>query len=297
MAENKPGVMIYFETLQAMDALDAEDTKQILGAILRYARDGESPAFQGTLAALWFLIQSGLDRDGNRYSARRMRGLWLTYCRKCKDSGIESLSFEEWETQQSVNDTLSCVERPVEQSVEQSVDAPSPTTSPSPTASPTPTTSPSPTASPTPASIKREYREGCGERKSPASDWMAPSPGQSGAAAPTPSGVASRKQYGKHGWVRLTDDEYARLLDELGEAELQRCITYIDESAQMNGNKNKWRDWNLVIRKCSRERWGIRNGSGSGNGGRQSASVSAMDDLQQLHQLYSSESWEGDRGE
>lgn len=78
---------------------------------------------------------------------------------------------------------------------------------------------------------------------------------------------------------------YARLIDDLGEEELTRCIDYIDESAQMHGNKNKWRDWNLVIRKCSRERWGIRGGNGS----RPSASGSAMDDLQQLHQMYASE--------
>lgn len=99
MAENKPGVMIYFETLQAIDALDAEDTKQIVGAILRYAKDGEAPEFQGTLAAFWLLIQSSLDRDGNRYNTRRMRGLWLTYCRECKKSKTIPLSFEEWEQQ------------------------------------------------------------------------------------------------------------------------------------------------------------------------------------------------------
>ena len=94
-----------------------------------------------------------------------------------------------------------------------------------------------------------------------------------------------RHKHGAHGWVRLTEEEYARLIDDLGEEELTRCIDYIDESAQMHGNKNKWRDWNLVIRKCSRERWGIRGGNGS----RPSASGSAMDDLQQLHQMYASE--------
>lgn len=94
-----------------------------------------------------------------------------------------------------------------------------------------------------------------------------------------------RHKHGAHGWVRLTEEEYARLIDDLGEEELTRCIDYIDESAQMHGNKNKWRDWNLVIRKCSRERWGIR----AGNGSRPSTSGSAMDDLQQLHQMYASE--------
>lgn len=88
--------------------------------------------------------------------------------------------------------------------------------------------------------------------------------------------------------MRLSDEEYDRLLNELGETELERCIAYVDESAQGNGNKNKWKDWNLVIRKCSRDRWGLQQRSGQ----RQSASASAMDDLQQLHQVYANEEYQ-----
>ena len=66
------------------------------------------------------------------------------------------------------------------------------------------------------------------------------------------------KQFGQYGWVKLTEEEHSRLVADLGEAELNRCITYIDESAQGNSNKNKWSDWNLVIRRCHREGWGIR---------------------------------------
>lgn len=131
--------------------------------------------------------------------------------------------------------------------------------------------------------IPYDYRV---ERRIPSSPYPESDTGQkipSGSEAPPER--QARHKHGAHGWVRLTDDEYARLLDELGEAELQRCIAYIDESAQMNGNKNKWKDWNLVIRKCSRDRWGIR----AGNGSRPSTSGSAMDDLQQLHQMYASE--------
>lgn len=69
---------------------------------------------------------------------------------------------------------------------------------------------------------------------------------------PTPA----RRKYGTYGWVKLTDDEYARLEHDLGAVELARCIAYVDESAQGNGNKNRWKDWNLVIRRCSREGWG-----------------------------------------
>lgn len=69
---------------------------------------------------------------------------------------------------------------------------------------------------------------------------------------PTPA----RRKYGTYGWIRLTDDEHAHLEHDLGAVELARCIAYVDESAQGNGNKNRWKDWNLVIRRCSREGWG-----------------------------------------
>lgn len=70
----------------------------------------------------------------------------------------------------------------------------------------------------------------------------------------------TRHKYGQFGWVLLSLAEHDRLISDLGETELLRCIKYIDESAQLTGNKNKWKDWNLVIRKCSRDKWGIREG-------------------------------------
>lgn len=66
----------------------------------------------------------------------------------------------------------------------------------------------------------------------------------------------TKHKFGQYGWVLLSTAQHDKLVADLGEAELNRCITYIDESAQSNGNKNKWKDWNLVIRKCSREGWG-----------------------------------------
>lgn len=66
-----------------------------------------------------------------------------------------------------------------------------------------------------------------------------------------------RKKYGQYGRVLLTDEEHARLLKDLGNEELSRCIQYIDESAQSTGNKNGWKDWNLVLRRCSKQKWGL----------------------------------------
>ena len=96
-----------------------------------------------------------------------------------------------------------------------------------------------------------------------------------------------RHKYGEYGWVRLTDEEYGRLLNELGDVELDRCIQYVDESAQSNGNKNKWKDWNLVVRKCHREQWGVHRGGSQAAGQRPSASAGAVNDLQALHQMFS----------
>ena len=81
------------------------------------------------------------------------------------------------------------------------------------------------------------------------------------AAPPTPSEPKKSKpvrhERGRYGWVKLSDEEYSRLSNELGESELERCIAYVDESAQSTGNKNKWRDWNLVVRKCHKQGWGM----------------------------------------
>lgn len=72
------------------------------------------------------------------------------------------------------------------------------------------------------------------------------------------------RKRGQFGWVCLSDRQFERLERDLGAAELQRCIAYVDELAQSTGNKNRWRDWNLVLRRCSRENWGRRGGQEGG---------------------------------
>lgn len=69
------------------------------------------------------------------------------------------------------------------------------------------------------------------------------------------------RQYGEYGWIRLTDEQYAKLLNDLGESLLTDTITKLDEYCQQNGNKGKYKDFNLVIRKAVREHWFERTGS------------------------------------
>lgn len=72
----------------------------------------------------------------------------------------------------------------------------------------------------------------------------------------TKESAQARHAHGQYGWVKLTDEEYTRLVNDLGAEEVERCIAYVDESAQSNGNKNRWKDWNLTVRKCHRDGWG-----------------------------------------
>lgn len=76
---------------------------------------------------------------------------------------------------------------------------------------------------------------------------------------PTPSSTPSKPvkhKHGTYGWVKLSEAEYERLIKDFGEPEVKRLIQYIDEYAQSTGNKQKYKDWNLVIRKAKREGWG-----------------------------------------
>lgn len=67
-----------------------------------------------------------------------------------------------------------------------------------------------------------------------------------------------QRKYGTYGWVKLTAEEYVNLLEKLGQQEFDRCIKYVDESAQTTNNKNGWHDWNLTVQRCAREKWGIK---------------------------------------
>lgn len=62
--------------------------------------------------------------------------------------------------------------------------------------------------------------------------------------------------YGRYNRVHMTQQEYDALVTEYGEREVARAIDYVDESAQINGNRNGWSDWAVVVWRCIRDGWG-----------------------------------------
>lgn len=64
-----------------------------------------------------------------------------------------------------------------------------------------------------------------------------------------------KETYGTYQRVKLTIDEYMRLVNEYGEDFIKQQIEYLDEYIESNNNKNKYTNFNLVLRKSIRENW------------------------------------------
>lgn len=64
-----------------------------------------------------------------------------------------------------------------------------------------------------------------------------------------------KHKYGEYGWIKLTDNQYEKLCKDFSKEYIDLVIEKIDEYIQSNGNKNKYKDWNLIIRKSIRDKW------------------------------------------
>lgn len=68
-----------------------------------------------------------------------------------------------------------------------------------------------------------------------------------------------KHKYGTYKRIKLTDEEYTRLKEEFGEDFIKRKIELLDEYIESNNNKNKYTNFNLVLRKAIRENWFEKN--------------------------------------
>lgn len=116
-----------------------------------------------------------------------------------------------------------------------------------------------PSSSPptTPVSLS-PYNPPASQKDSPLQNARISSGGEESSGNKTKS--VHRKSYGEHGRVKLSQEEYDRLVRDYGQAEAERCIAYVDEIAQSTNNKPGWKDWNLVVRRCHRDGWGSKGG-------------------------------------
>lgn len=62
---------------------------------------------------------------------------------------------------------------------------------------------------------------------------------------------------GKYGWIKLTQEQYDKLIQEHNNNKyyIDAMIQALDDYVQSNGNKNKYKDFNIVLRKAINENW------------------------------------------
>jgi hypothetical protein len=133
MANERPGMMMYFDMLEGLLVLEDEKIGKFIRAITRYAMYGEIPQFDGLEAVLWSMIRPRLDRDAENYENKRLSGRYAAYCKNEQAAGRTAPDFETWK--RSITTVSARVgSLPI---------STTPTTSPS-------STNPSPTAAPSP---------------------------------------------------------------------------------------------------------------------------------------------------
>lgn len=64
-----------------------------------------------------------------------------------------------------------------------------------------------------------------------------------------------KNKYGKFQRIKLTDSEYKNLIEEYGQDKINKQIELLDEYIESNNNKNKYTNFNLVLRKSIRDGW------------------------------------------
>lgn len=70
--------------------------------------------------------------------------------------------------------------------------------------------------------------------------------------------IDKKYKYGDYKRVELTQNEYQKLCDDFGKDFIDNQITLLDEYVESNNNKNKYKNFNLVLRKSIRENWFIK---------------------------------------
>lgn len=216
----QPGVMLYFDIRPGLKRLTGEEKGLLLDAILDYGEFGAEADFDGLLGMAWDFVRPRIEQDRERYADISRKRSMAASCR----SGKNGSSLQ----RQSANAASAAIASIA--SIAGNCNHLQPTQH--------NTTQLSSTQ------LSSTQNGGVAQEAPPAPSSMEP----------------KRKKYGDFGWVKLTDEEHNRLVNDLGKAEVERCIRYVDEAAQSTGNKNKWRDWNLTIRRCSRDGWGLQSG-------------------------------------
>lgn len=92
----KPGVMIYFDIIPAVQILSNEECGELFKLILLYSSNGDYIEPNGKVKLAWEFIKPSVDRDSQRYEEVSAQARHKVYIRECKRQKKKPLDFEEW---------------------------------------------------------------------------------------------------------------------------------------------------------------------------------------------------------
>ena len=96
MAQQKPGVMLYFELRPSLRRLSSRERLALYDAIMDYGEWGVVPDFTGKLAVARDFVQPKLDRDDDNYARKSQVRRYAVYIRESKKDGVLPLPYEQW---------------------------------------------------------------------------------------------------------------------------------------------------------------------------------------------------------
>ena len=92
----RPGIMLYFDMLEPIKVLPADDQGRLLVAMLEYGQSGKQPQFNGMLALAWGFVKPKIDKDEAEYNQSVLRRQYATVCRERKKKNEPEITFDEW---------------------------------------------------------------------------------------------------------------------------------------------------------------------------------------------------------
>ena len=106
--KERPGMMLYFDNKDCIDALTDAEAGRLMKGLLAYACDGTLPRFDGALKLVWLMFKPKLDLDAERYFRHCRQKSYAVYCREQDKRKLPKLSFDEWLSEDSASDDIGC---------------------------------------------------------------------------------------------------------------------------------------------------------------------------------------------
>ena len=92
----RPGFMLYFDLVDALQSLDDVQAGQLFKALMAYAQYGEVRELTGLADFAFRFARPRIDRDAEIYQEKCRKTAYAAYVRESRRSGSFPLEYEAW---------------------------------------------------------------------------------------------------------------------------------------------------------------------------------------------------------